>query len=153
MIEVTRGNRQRVPAPSRPYWNERTFLFRPIRRAMSCSMKFTRAIPVLVMVAAVVCRANAADADSPESSNSLSEHAGIYAYRGGTTVAISAKKGRLIAVLDESPYQLTRVDGDAFKNGVGQPIAFRREPSGVIAGSWKLPTIFPAYRRKFLQKF
>ncbi len=98
---------------------------------------------MLVMAAAVLCRAHAAGAESTESRNSLREYAGVYAYRGGATVCIVPKKGRLIAVLDEALYPLTRVDGDAFKNGVGQPVTFRREPSGAIAGVVEIADYFP----------
>jgi CubicO group peptidase (beta-lactamase class C family) len=106
-------------------------------------MKFPRAIPMLVMAAALVCRANAAGAESTESGNSLGDYAGVYAYRDGATVCIVPKKGRLIAVLDEAPYPLTRVDGDAFKNGAGQPVTFRRGPGGAIAGVVEVTNYFP----------
>jgi hypothetical protein len=37
-------------------------------------------------------------------------------------------------VVDESKYKLRRVDGDAFLNGAGQPVTFRRGADGAVNG-------------------
>jgi hypothetical protein len=65
---------------------------------------------------------------------SMSVFAGVYAYRGGVTVAIVPKNGALVAVVDEALYPLQWTQGDAFKNGGGQPVAFRRAANGLIEG-------------------
>jgi hypothetical protein len=52
----------------------------------------------------------------------MSVFAGVFAYRGNSTVAIVPKNATLIAVLDESLYPLKWIKRDEFKNGVGEPV-------------------------------
>ena len=63
----------------------------------------------------------------------MSAYAGLYEYDGNTKIDMIAAKD-LFAVIDESKYKLRRVDGDAFVNGSGQPVTFRREADGNVSG-------------------
>ncbi len=64
----------------------------------------------------------------------MSVFAGVYAYRGGATVAIVPKNSTLVAVVDEALYPLQWIKGDEFKNGGGQSVTFRRAADGSIEG-------------------
>jgi CubicO group peptidase (beta-lactamase class C family) len=63
----------------------------------------------------------------------LSIYVGQYEYEGSTTIDLIAGKD-LFAVLDEAKYKLRRVVGDAFLNGAGQPVTFRRGADGSVNG-------------------
>jgi CubicO group peptidase (beta-lactamase class C family) len=67
----------------------------------------------------------------------LSDYAGVYAYRGGRTVALVPKGRALVAIIDDALYPLRRVDGDEFRNGVGNSVRFRRGAEGHVVGLWE----------------
>lgn len=73
----------------------------------------------------------------------MSVFAGVFAYRGNSTVAIVPKNATLIAVLDESLYPLKWIKGDEFKNGAGEPVIFRRAANGDIEGLVEKTDYFP----------
>ncbi len=63
----------------------------------------------------------------------LTDYTGIYEYENGTKIDLVSGKD-LFAILDEAKYRLVRSSGDTFLNGAGQPVAFRRNETGSIAG-------------------
>jgi CubicO group peptidase (beta-lactamase class C family) len=66
--------------------------------------------------------------------NRLAEFQGVYAYHGGTTLAIVAADAIVFAVIDEAKYPLRVLGGDRFLNSSGDTIPFRRGADGSISG-------------------
>jgi CubicO group peptidase (beta-lactamase class C family) len=64
---------------------------------------------------------------------SFRSYEGVYEYEGNTKIDMISGKD-LFAVLDESKYRLPHASGDAFLNGAGQPIIFRRDAGGTVTG-------------------
>ncbi len=73
----------------------------------------------------------------------LGDYAGVYAYRHRMTLALVPKDGALVAVIDGALYPVVRVRGDAFRNGVGQTVEFRRDARGRVVGVREGADYFP----------
>jgi CubicO group peptidase (beta-lactamase class C family) len=64
----------------------------------------------------------------------LAEFQGVYAYHGGTSLAIVVGDSIVFAVIDEARYPLRPLGADRFLNAAGDTIPFRRGADGVITG-------------------
>ena len=64
----------------------------------------------------------------------FSQYEGVYAYHGGSTLALISTDTTLVAVIDEAKYPLRTLGSDRFLNGVGDTIPFRRGPDGTVSG-------------------
>lgn len=62
----------------------------------------------------------------------LAEFEGHYEYRDNQTLFVVAHDGRLVALVNGTPYALRRVGGDAFTNPSGGAIPFQRDAVGRI---------------------
>jgi CubicO group peptidase (beta-lactamase class C family) len=104
----------------------------------------TRTFLAAALAALFANTASIADATAaaPAPQPPLSDYTGIYAYRDGATVAIVPKGEGLIAIVDEGLYQLRRVAGDEFRNGVGQKVEFVRGERGEVRGVKEVDDFF-----------
>jgi CubicO group peptidase (beta-lactamase class C family) len=73
----------------------------------------------------------------------LTDFAGVYSYRDGTTVALVPRRQELVAIIDEAQYKLRRVGGDEFRNGAGQLVRFVRGERGEVVGVKEEEDYFP----------
>jgi CubicO group peptidase (beta-lactamase class C family) len=71
---------------------------------------------------------------APLQREALADYQGMYAYRGGTSIALVAKDALLFAVIDEAKYPLRPLGSDRFLNGAGDTILFRRAADGIVSG-------------------
>jgi CubicO group peptidase (beta-lactamase class C family) len=62
------------------------------------------------------------------------DYDGVYAYHGGTNLAIVSADSLLFAVLDEAKYPLRPIGADRFLNSSGDTIPFRRGSDGKVLG-------------------
>ncbi len=82
-------------------------------------------------------RARDSDIDDP-----LESYVGVYDYQG-STVALAAHRGKLIAILDEAPYPMRYQGGDNFLDAANTPVHFRRGADGRVTGFEEQGKFYP----------
>lgn len=115
--------------------------FRPSLRSGRLTLVRRVLIGVMCSLASQASWAAAQTSGSTASSSGVrkrhavfADYDGVYAYHGGTSLAIVSTDSLLYAVLDEAKYPLRPIGVDRFLNASGDTIPFRRGSDGTISG-------------------
>jgi CubicO group peptidase (beta-lactamase class C family) len=100
-----------------------------LRRQQEQIMKSAHSVAAVLLTAGGITSAGAQSRPA-----SLADYQGLYAYHGGTTIALVAADTLMFAVIDDAKYPLRFLGDDRFVNAGGDTIPFRRAAGGRVSG-------------------